>query len=79
MEPSDEIKQTEQELQDITEGEYLEEMKRMLPLVKGSKRLAFLLAYVRIANEEFNVESPEDLMRRFVHDMDVLSGKVVEN
>lgn len=72
---NDQIKQIEDELAEVTEQEYLEEMQRMLPLVKGSKRLAHLLAYVKQANIDFDVEKPAELVARFIDDMDILSGK----
>lgn len=68
-------RQAEEDLMEVTEEEYLEEMERMLPIVKGNPRLAKLLLYVKQVNDDFDMERPEQLVAQFVDDMDVLAGK----
>lgn len=72
----DEIKLLEKGMMALSDKEYLEELDRILPLIKNNQRLARLMLYINeISGDD---TTPETLVYKFMSDMNKLSGLLAD-
>lgn len=59
---------------EVTNQEYLDELRRMTPIAKANPRIAHLMGWLEEVGKLDIEETPQGLIKQFSADMDKLSG-----